>query len=88
MLIFEDVFLTGSGGRQLKITYDNSLDSLKYTQYISKTDTIGSKYPFIRQNSATCYRTFPIGGLVTALTNYDNQLFINEKDLFTNEEIY
>lgn len=88
MLIFEDVFLTGSGGQQLKITYDNSLDSLKYTQYISKTDTIGSKYPFIRQNSATCYRTFPIGGLVTALTNYDNQLFISEKDLFTNEEIY
>lgn len=86
IMIFEDSFLVGKDGQQLKITYDNTLDSLKYTQYISKTDTIGSKYPFIRQNATTCYKTFPISGLITFLQD-ENELFISKDDLFINNQI-
>ena len=86
ILVFDDSFLVGKDGQQLKITYDNTLDSLKYTQYISKTDTIGSKYPFIRQNAVTCYRTFTISGLITFLQD-ENGFFISDNDLFINENI-
>lgn len=86
MLIFDNSFLVGKDGQQLQISYDNVVDSLKYSQYISKTDTIGSKYPFIRQNSATCYRTFNLSGLITVLSDTDN-LFITKDDLFVNKQI-
>lgn len=87
MVTMEDVFLVGKDGQQLRISYDNTLDSMKYTQYVSKIDTIGSKYPFIRQNSETCYRVFTIGGLISFLSNEENFLFLKDSDLFGNESI-
>ena len=86
MLVFEDSFLVGENGQQLKITYDNSLDSLKYSQFISKIDTLGAKYPFIRQNAASHYRTFTLSGLITFLSDED-ELFVSENELFMNSEI-
>ena len=86
MLILEDSFLVGKDGQQLKITYDGTVDSFKYNQYISKVDTIGSKYPFIRQNGNCCYRSFSLNGLITVLSDED-KLFIDDNDLFINENI-
>ena len=68
MMIFDDVFLT-SGDKQLKITLNNELGSLSYNLQESKTDTIGSQFPWIRRNGAIKYRTFSIGGLISYLGN-------------------
>ena len=77
MAYFEDVFLT-QGGRQLKLKFDSTIGSFKYTILESKMDTLGSKYPFIYRNGNTKYRTFPISGLITS--------FCDEAGLFTTKE--
>ena len=63
-------------------------------------NTIGSKYPYIKRNGANYFRSFPIGGLISSLsdtTNWYDPHFIdgafnlnqNELKLFTSkEEIY
>ena len=78
MMIFDDVFLT-SGDKQLKITLNNELGSLSYNLQESKTDTIGSQFPWIRRNGAIKYRTFSIGGLISYLGNNEVIQIADEK---------
>ena len=68
MIVFNDVFLT-AGDKQLKITLNNEIGSLSYNLQESKTDTIGSQFPWIRRNGAIKYRTFSLGGLISYLGN-------------------
>lgn len=80
MVVFDHAFLT-SNGKQLKIKFNPQVSSLKYITHDSKTDTIGSKYPFVRRNGYTYYRQFPISGLISH--------FIDEDNIFTSrEEMY
>lgn len=78
MMIFDDVFLT-SKDRQLKITLNNELGSLSYNLQESKTDTIGSQFPWIRRNGAIKYKTFSIGGLISYLGNNEVIQIADEK---------
>ena len=76
---FEDAYLF-DGKRQLKIRYNPKVSSFKNDIPESKTDTIGSKYPFIFRNGHVNYKEFPISGLIS--------YFSDEQELFlTNEEI-
>lgn len=68
MIVFNDVFLT-AGDKQLKITLNNETGSLSYNLQESKTDTIGSQFPWIRRNGAIKYRTFSLSGLISYLGN-------------------
>lgn len=86
MLVFDDSFLVGEDGQQLKITYDLQLGDMSFNQQIQKIDTIGSRYPFIRQRSAGHYRSFTITGLITVLSD-EKELFIENNDLFLNENL-
>jgi len=52
--------------RQLKLKYDFDISSYKTNISESKTDTIGSRYPFIRRNGNMYYRSFPITGIISA----------------------
>ena len=61
---FEDAFLF-DGNRQLKIRYNPKVSSLKPNVLETKTDTIGSKHPFIFRNGQVYYREFPISGLIS-----------------------
>ena len=65
-----------SGTKQLKLKYDFQISSYKTNISESKTDTIGSKYPFIRRNGNMYYRSFPITGTITQ--------FMDEANLLTN----
>ena len=85
MMIFDNMFLVAEG-KQLKIKYNPSVSSMKYTTLDSKTDTIGSKYPFIRRNGSVEYRTFPISGLITFFTD-ENELLTSKQELFKDQEI-
>ena len=70
---FEDAFLY-DGKRQLKIRYNPKVSSFKTDVLESKTDTIGSKHPFIFRNGNVYYKEFPISGLISYQMD-ENQMF-------------
>lgn len=76
---FEDCFLY-DGDRQLKIRFNPKITSFKNTVLESKVNTIGSKYPFIFRNGNVSYKEFPVGGLISYLSDNEN-LFLKEYDL-------
>jgi hypothetical protein len=77
---FEDMFLW-DGYRQLKICFNPKVSSFKTTIQESKTDTIGSKYPFFFKNGVVGYKEFPISGLLSYLID-KNKTFIKSTDNF------
>lgn len=76
---FEDAFLY-DGVRQLKIKYNPKMTSFKRDVVEQKTDTIGSKYPFIFRNGNIDYHEFPISGLISYLSD-ENRQFIPLEEL-------
>ena len=80
MLLFDDMYLTGDDG-QLNIRFDPSISSFKVTVSESRTDTIGSKYPYIKKNGAVEYRQFPIGGTITHLMD-PSHLITSKEEIF------
>ena len=82
---FEHSFLLGENGVQLKLKYDNEMNSLKINVNDTKIDTIGNQYPYILRNGNSYYKTFPINGLIS-FTMDDNALFATEYDIY-NEKI-
>lgn len=71
---FDDSFLY-DGEKQLKILYNPKVSSFKENILQSKTDTIGSKYPFITRNGIVGYKEFPISGLISFQTD-ENKKFM------------
>ena len=71
MCLFDDIFLT-TGDKQLKIMFNPSLSEFKYNVTESQQITIGAKYPYINRNSANYFRSFPIGGLISSLSDMTN----------------
>ena len=80
MIMFEDMFLNAEG-IQLKLKYNPNVSSMKRVVMDSKTDTIGSKYPFVKRNAYTDYRQFPISGLITHFMD-DNNIFTSKEKIF------
>ena len=54
------------GDKMLKLRYNPEISSFKTTILEQKTDTLGSKYPFIRRNGNMYYRSFPITGTIAS----------------------
>lgn len=82
MCDMEDIFLT-TRDRQLKIEFNPQISS--FSKYVaeSKTDTIGSKYPLFYRNGVVNYKTFPISGLISCLSD-ENSIFFNKEKFFSN----
>lgn len=80
MILFDDMYLTGGDG-QLNIRFDPSVNSFKRTVSESRTDTIGSKYPYIKRNGYVEYRQFPIGGTITHLMD-PSHLITSREEIF------
>ena len=81
---FEDMFLY-DGFRQLKIRFNPKVTSFKNTVLETKVDTIGGKYPFIFRNGDVRYKEFPIGGLISYLSD-PAELFMSDYELGFIEE--
>lgn len=77
---FEDMFLT-VGDKQLKIKFNPTVSSYKKIIQESRTDTLGSKYPFVRRNGYAEYVQFPIGGMISFFMDED-ELFTSKAELF------
>lgn len=80
MMLFDDMYLTGGDG-QLNIRFNPSVSSFKRTVSESRTDTIGSKYPYIKRNGHVEYRQFPIGGTITHLMD-PSHLITSREEIF------
>lgn len=80
MIIFDDMFLT-TKDRQLKIKFNPTVSSFKRTIQESRTDTIGSQFPFVRRNGHANYAQFPIGGLISFKID-ESELFTSLEELF------
>ena len=76
---FEDMFLF-DGKRQLKLRFNPQVSNFKTQLSETKTETIGRKYPFFYRNAKVGYKTFPVSGLISMLSD-DNEFFINKKDI-------
>lgn len=72
--IFDDMFLTGNGGQNLRIKYNPSISNFKYNIQENIQTTLGSKYPFINRNGKQKYRSFSIGGLITMFMDINDRM--------------
>lgn len=86
MIIFEHMYLTGAD-KQLKIAFNPTVSSFKRNYVETKSDTIGSKYPFIRRNGMTEYAQIPISGLIASDMDEDN-LFTSPQEIYGENEQY
>lgn len=77
---FEDIFLY-DGERALKVKFNPKVASFKTTLLEQKTNTIGSKYPFIFRNGNVAYKEFPISGLISY--QMDNELLFYDREIKT-----
>lgn len=76
---FEDMFLF-DGKRQLKLRFNPQVSSFKTQLAESRSETIGSKYPFFFRNARIGYKVFPISAMISMLMD-DNQFFVNYEDI-------
>lgn len=86
MCVFEDIFLI-TGQNQLKIRFNPQVNNYSHVVAESLTQTIGSKYPFIRRNGNVDYRTFSLSGTITHFMDVrQNGMHASPLDLYgTNE---
>lgn len=80
MITLQDMFLT-RGDQQLKIKFNPQVNSFKHTVSEGLTQTLGSKYPFIKRNANVNYREFSISGLISHFCD-ENELFMSENELY------
>ncbi len=79
---FEDIFLTASE-QQLTIRFDPQINNYSRVVSESLTETIGSKYPFIRRNGRVNYRTFSISGTISYFCDLQRNLMnSSQEDLY------
>jgi hypothetical protein len=70
--------------KYLRLKFDPQISSFKYNVKDSIIETLGSKYPFVRRNAKTNYRSFSIGGLISYHMD-ENGTFAKKKDLYNNQ---
>lgn len=76
---FEDLFLY-DGERQLKVKFNPKVSTFKPNVIETKTNTLGSKHPFIVRNGKVDYKEFAISGLISYQMD-DVELFLSKGDL-------
>ena len=76
---FEDYYLIDPE-RQLKIRYNPQISSMSNQIIENKTDTIGSRYPFITRSGVVHYKNFSLSGLISYHMDED-QDFMKWTDL-------
>lgn len=82
MIVPEDIFLQANG-EQLRIRFDPQVDGIKQNISEALTETIGSKYPYIRRNGNVNYKSFALSGTITSFMNIkDNLLDASKTDLY------
>ena len=76
---FEDIFIY-DGEQQLKLRFNPQVSSFKTQLSETRSETIGSKYPFFFRNARIGYKTFPVSGLIS-MESDENQFFTSFKSI-------
>ena len=82
---YDEIYLT-TDSKQLRITLNNNISSFKYNVQETKTDTIGSKFPWIRRNAHSYYRSFSLSGTIAYIGNNENILYTEDQNYMTDDE--
>ena len=85
-VIYEDIFLVGEGGRQLKVRFNPSVSSVRTNIKEARVETIGSKYPYITRNGNVGYKEFPLSGTITHFMDTTEE-FAPRAELFIEDEL-
>ena len=64
LINLDSIFLTDKDN-VFTVTFDPKVSNLKFVTTENITNTLGSKYPFVRRNAETKYKTFTLGGLIS-----------------------
>ena len=81
--LFNYSFILGQNNKQLRLQFDNTMNSFRHQLLDTKTDTIGSQYPFISRNAVVNYKTFPVNGLISYWMDENNVFLPNgKKDIY------
>ena len=78
---FQYSYLLGEGGKQLKLKFDNTMQSFKIQQIESKVEPIGNKHPTITRNAVTEYKIFPLAGLISFQMD-DAKIFCSKDSVY------
>ena len=84
--VYDFSYLLGKNNQQLKLAFNQQLNSFNITVNDGQYTTLGGKYPFITRNGNTRYRQFPVSGLISFNMD-ENELFTSYEELFPTEEI-
>lgn len=84
MVTLQDMFLTRAG-QQLRIKFNPQVSGFKKVMTESLTQTLGSKYPYIKRNGNVNYRQFSISGLISHFSD-ENESFITQNELYKNRK--
>lgn len=86
--LFNYSYILGKDNKQLKLQFNNTMNSFKHQIYDTKIDTIGSQYPFVSRNAAVNYRTFPINAMISFWMDENNTFLKNgKKDIYNYSSI-
>lgn len=86
-VVYEDIFIVGKNGQQLKIKYNPIISNYRNVIKETKIETIGSQFPYIIKNGSINYREFSLSGTITHFMDESNSftdrdsLFIEDKYL-------
>lgn len=80
MITFDHAYLDANN-KQIKIEFNPNIDSFQRTKSEAKTDTIGSKYTFVKRNGNTDYKQFSLSGTISFFMDAD-RLFTSREDLY------
>ena len=76
---YTDYIFLSDKDKQLKISFNPKVSSMKETILETKQDTIGGKYPIFYRNGQVRYREIPISGLISYLMDDYEQFATNEE---------
>ena len=69
-------------GIQLKLQFNNTMNSFRHVVLSSKQDTLGDRYTHILKNGYAYYAEFPVNGLISFKMDYDQTFFTMAQDGF------
>ena len=85
-VVYEDIFLVGEDGKQLKIRFNPNISSIRTNIKEARVETIGSKYPFVTRNGNVGYKEFPLSGTITHFMDTTEE-FAPRAELFLEDEL-
>ena len=83
MIILDDAFISDKDNL-LCLKYNTNISNINFNTAEGKTNTIGSKYPYIRTNGSMDYKSFPISGTIA----YSSNNILSNHNLYKDEETF